>query len=88
MPIPLSLYIHWPWCLKKCPYCDFNSYAIDSVSDVEAPYIEAILCSLEEQLEWVQNREIHSVFIGGGTPSLISDKGIGEILSGISKTSS
>ncbi len=85
MPIPLSLYIHWPWCLKKCPYCDFNSYAIDSVSDVEAPYIEAILCSLEEQLEWVQNREIHSVFIGGGTPSLISDKGIGEILSGISR---
>lgn len=85
MSIPLSLYIHWPWCVKKCPYCDFNSYAINRSGTAEPDYVKAILKSLKEQLTWVQDRKIHSIFIGGGTPSLISEKGIGDVLKGISQ---
>lgn len=69
--IPLSLYIHIPWCIKKCPYCDFNSHAASGELPEKA-YINQLLFDLETQLPFVQNRIIHSVFIGGGTPSLFS----------------
>lgn len=69
--IPLSLYIHIPWCIKKCPYCDFNSHAIkDSIP--ENLYIEKLIADLQHDLNYVQGRQLHSIFIGGGTPSLLS----------------
>ncbi|WP_419812520.1 radical SAM family heme chaperone HemW [Bacterioplanoides sp.] len=68
---PLSLYIHVPWCIRKCPYCDFNSHKADGLLP-EQEYIQALLADLEQDLPWVQGREIQSIFIGGGTPSLFS----------------
>lgn len=76
--IPLSLYIHMPWCVRKCPYCDFNSHAVPNGAlslDLEQQYLQALVADFEMQLEFVQGRKIHSVFIGGGTPSLISAQG-------------
>ena len=68
---PLSLYVHIPWCIKKCPYCDFNSHeSVDKIP--EDAYISALFRDLENDLPWVQNRKIHSIFFGGGTPSLFS----------------
>jgi len=74
---PLSLYIHYPWCVKKCPYCDFNSHEQKNENDII--YIKAVLNNLDEQLYSVQNREIQTIFIGGGTPSLCTPKAM-EIL--------
>lgn len=68
--IPLSLYIHMPWCVKKCPYCDFNSHALPSQAPFES-YIEALLSDAVSQQSLVSNRQIDTVFIGGGTPSLL-----------------
>ncbi|MBL4859532.1 MAG: radical SAM family heme chaperone HemW [Acinetobacter sp.] len=76
--IPLSLYIHMPWCVRKCPYCDFNSHAVPDgklSSDLEQEYLHALVEDFKTQLEFAQGRHIHSVFIGGGTPSLISAQG-------------
>lgn len=80
--IPLSLYIHIPWCVKKCPYCDFNSYAIEGKLPEKA-YIETLFCDLKQELSFIQGRSIKSIFFGGGTPSLFSPKGIGEILDNV-----
>lgn len=79
---PLSLYVHIPWCVQKCPYCDFNSHAQPDVIP-EAEYIACLLADLEEDLEYVQGRELQSIFIGGGTPSLFSAAGIRKLLAGI-----
>ncbi|MFY9179492.1 MAG: radical SAM family heme chaperone HemW [Venatoribacter sp.] len=68
---PLSLYIHVPWCIRKCPYCDFNSHAAGPELP-EAEYITALLADLDSDLAYVQGRELSSIFIGGGTPSLLS----------------
>lgn len=76
--IPLSLYIHMPWCVRKCPYCDFNSHAVPDGQlsmDLEQQYLAALVADFETQVEMAQGRTIHSVFIGGGTPSLISAQG-------------
>ncbi|MBF7683821.1 radical SAM family heme chaperone HemW [Acinetobacter sp. B5B] len=76
--IPLSLYIHMPWCVKKCPYCDFNSHTVPDGTlslDLEQQYLHALVEDLNTQLEYVQERCIESIFIGGGTPSLISAHG-------------
>ena len=76
--IPLSLYIHMPWCVRKCPYCDFNSHAVPDGKlslDLEQEYLQALVEDFKTQLDFAQGRHIHSVFIGGGTPSLISAKG-------------
>ncbi len=78
---PLSLYIHLPWCVKKCPYCDFNSHATQSIP--EAAYIDALLLDLERALPDIWGRRIHTVFFGGGTPSLFSAAGIERILTGV-----
>lgn len=81
---PLSLYIHVPWCVKKCPYCDFNSHELmtDS-SDWESQYIQALLKDLENTLPQVWGRRLVSIFIGGGTPSILSSESIDVLLSGV-----
>ncbi len=83
LSIPLSLYIHIPWCVKKCPYCDFNSH--ETVGEIpENAYIKALQRDLLQDLPLVQNRPIKSIFFGGGTPSLFSPQGIGKILNHVS----
>ena len=79
MTIPLSLYIHFPWCVKKCPYCDFNSHEI-SEQLPETAYIEALNTDLENDLIYVNNRRIKSIFLGGGTPSLFSPEAVRELI--------
>lgn len=79
---PLSLYIHIPWCVRKCPYCDFNSHeAVETIP--EQAYVNTLLRDLEQDLDLVQGRELHSVFFGGGTPSLLSGAAVSSILEGI-----
>lgn len=81
-PPPLALYVHIPWCERKCPYCDFNSHeGFDAA--IEPTYIAALLADLDSQLAWVQGRPLTSIFIGGGTPSLFSDRAIGQLLEGL-----
>ncbi|WP_306519095.1 radical SAM family heme chaperone HemW [Rheinheimera sp.] len=79
---PLSLYIHIPWCIQKCPYCDFNSHAVKQ-GIPEQEYIAHLLADLDADLAYVQGRELHSIFIGGGTPSVFSAEGIATILQGV-----
>jgi putative oxygen-independent coproporphyrinogen III oxidase len=79
---PLALYVHLPWCLKKCPYCDFNSHENQGAVP-EARYLDALCADLEAALPLVWGRRVHSVFIGGGTPSLFSPDGIARLLSDI-----
>ena len=81
---PLSLYIHIPWCIKKCPYCDFNSHQADQTIP-EQDYIACLLEDLNDQLAWAQSRELKSIFIGGGTPSLFSAVGYEQLLTEIEK---
>lgn len=72
--IPLALYIHIPWCVRKCPYCDFNSHELSTTGDHAAlyrTYVDALLADASAQAPWLQGRQIRSVFIGGGTPSLL-----------------
>ncbi len=87
---PLSLYVHIPWCVKKCPYCDFNSHQIkDQVTGQssqgfdEKRYLEALKIDLQSVLPKVWGRRIHTIFIGGGTPSLLSEEGMDQLLSDI-----
>lgn len=79
---PLSLYIHIPWCEKKCPYCDFNSHEHFDPS-VEHPYLEALKRDLAQQVNWTGDRPISTIFIGGGTPSLFSGAAITELLQSV-----
>jgi putative oxygen-independent coproporphyrinogen III oxidase len=78
---PLSLYLHFPWCVRKCPYCDFNSYTLSGELP-EAAYLQALSRDLRTQAEWpqVRGRPLTSIFMGGGTPSLFSPAGIGQVL--------
>ena len=82
---PLALYVHIPWCLRKCPYCDFNSHEARGGADSlpEAAYVEALLADLELALPQIWGRRVISVFIGGGTPSLFSPASIDRLLAGI-----
>jgi oxygen-independent coproporphyrinogen-3 oxidase len=82
---PLSLYVHLPWCIKKCPYCDFNSHEWrDNAQGMpEQRYIDALLADLEASLPLIWGRPVHSVFIGGGTPSLFEPASIDRLISGI-----
>jgi putative oxygen-independent coproporphyrinogen III oxidase len=79
---PLSLYVHFPWCVKKCPYCDFNSHEIKGDFPEDA-YLDALRADLESALPLIWGRRIHSIFIGGGTPSLLSAAGLDRLLSDI-----
>ncbi len=80
--IPLSLYIHVPWCERKCPYCDFNSHENKEQFN-ESAYISALLDDLEQELHYAQSRPLQSIFIGGGTPSLFSADSYQRLLKGI-----
>lgn len=77
---PLSLYVHWPWCVRKCPYCDFNSH--EGKGELpEQEYLDALRLDLEQSLPLIWGRKIHTVFIGGGTPSLMSAAGLDRLMS-------
>ena len=80
---PLSLYIHLPWCVKKCPYCDFNSHEFNKSEIDEDAYIDSLISDLETELPRIWGRTITSVFIGGGTPSLFSVDSIDKLMSSI-----
>ena len=77
---PLSLYVHLPWCIKKCPYCDFNSHEMARTELPEQRYIDALIADLEASLPLIWGRSVHSIFIGGGTPSLFSPAAIDRLL--------
>jgi len=76
---PLSVYVHVPWCVRKCPYCDFNSHEQPAVLP-EARYLDALQADLEQALPDIWGRQVHTVFIGGGTPSLLSAQGVDRLL--------
>jgi oxygen-independent coproporphyrinogen-3 oxidase len=78
-PLPLSLYVHYPWCIQKCPYCDFNSHTLGE--NQEQAYLSAMIRQLEQTLPSIWGRPIQSIFFGGGTPSLISEAGLDSFLS-------
>ena len=92
---PLSLYVHIPWCVRKCPYCDFNSHEIKGLhaaddgallnleSALEQRYIQALIADLDRALPLVWGRPVYTVFFGGGTPSLLSARGLDDLLSAI-----
>ncbi len=84
---PLALYVHLPWCLRKCPYCDFNSHEVAAghglAQDTERRYLDALVADLDAALPLVWGRNVHTVFIGGGTPSLFSPEGIDRLIADI-----
>ncbi len=82
---PLSLYVHFPWCVKKCPYCDFNSHEQPGGREAipEEAYLDALNLDLEAVLPLIWGRRVHSVFIGGGTPSLLSEQGLDRLLADV-----
>lgn len=82
---PLSLYIHIPWCVRKCPYCDFNSHVADAEIPVD-DYVKALVEDLDRDKEMAQSRTISSIFFGGGTPSLMPNTAIDKILTAVHKT--
>ncbi|MAB99714.1 MAG: YggW family oxidoreductase [Pseudomonadaceae bacterium] len=81
---PLAMYIHIPWCVKKCPYCDFNSHAAAPTLP-EEEYVDALLADLDADLTHVHGRPLSSIFFGGGTPSLFSAKALGRLLEGVER---
>ena len=82
---PLSLYIHIPWCIRKCPYCDFNSHTTGGKELPETLYVQKLLEDFQSEAQWFQNRSIQSIFIGGGTPSLFSPAALQTLLEGLNK---
>ena len=76
---PLAAYVHIPWCVKKCPYCDFNSHT-SAVGLPETEYVDALIADLDQQLLGGESRPLSSIFFGGGTPSLFSAASLGRIL--------
>ncbi len=82
---PLALYIHIPWCVRKCPYCDFNSHAAGPTLP-EDEYVDALLADLDLDQQHVHDRPLTSIFFGGGTPSLFSDRALGRLLEGVERS--
>src|SRR5215210_6039862 len=79
---PLTLYVHLPWCVRKCPYCDFHSHALREPLP-ERRYVDALLSNLDWELPRIGERRVQAIFIGGGTPSLFSGEAIARLLAGI-----
>ncbi|THF64915.1 oxygen-independent coproporphyrinogen III oxidase-like protein [Pseudothauera nasutitermitis] len=79
-PPPLAVYVHYPWCVRKCPYCDFNSHTARGAEPPEDAYLNALEADLQAALPQVWGRRVHSVFLGGGTPSLLSAAGLDRLL--------
>ena len=71
-PLPLGLYVHYPWCKRKCPYCDFNSHPINESLITDKSYLNVLLQDFQENLTYIDNRKFLSVYFGGGTPSLLA----------------
>ncbi|HRP75317.1 MAG TPA: radical SAM family heme chaperone HemW [Rhodocyclaceae bacterium] len=82
-PPPLALYVHYPWCVRKCPYCDFNSHTLRDGGALEGAYVDALIADIEAALPQVWGRRVHSVFIGGGTPSLMATGSLDRLLTSI-----
>ena len=82
MTLPLSLYIHLPWCVRKCPYCDFNSYSVGNTAP-RARYLRALISDIENEASRADGRTLVSVFLGGGTPSLFTPAEIDELLDAV-----
>ena len=82
---PLALYVHLPWCIRKCPYCDFNSYEAGHGGFDDASYVDALLRDLDAEPPLAQGRALSSVFIGGGTPSLFTGGAIARLLAGVAE---
>lgn len=82
-PPPLALYVHYPWCVRKCPYCDFNSHTLRDGGALEGSYVDALVADIEAALPQVWGRRVHSVFIGGGTPSLMAAESLDRLLTAI-----
>ena len=81
---PLSLYLHLPWCIRKCPYCDFNSHELPELGpELEQRYVDALVADLEASLPLVWGRSVQTIFIGGGTPSLFSPRSIDALLAAV-----
>ena len=76
----VSIYIHFPWCVKKCPYCDFNSHAIKDDQYLSENYYKMLIRDFDADFMDIQGREIASIFIGGGTPSLFKPEYLGKVL--------
>ena len=87
MDLPLALYVHLPWCVRKCPYCDFNSHEIKGGSFPEREYVDAVVRDIKFSADLFRGRKLESVFLGGGTPSLMSASGIGAILEAVDAVS-
>ncbi len=81
--VPMSLYLHWPWCVHKCPYCDFNSHQYSGAKGLEAEYVKNLLLSAERLAFRIGQRQITTIYLGGGTPSLLSPSSIARILEGL-----
>ena len=85
--IPLSLYVHWPWCVRKCPYCDFNSHALATCqTEATRTYMSALIADMKASRTLIENRPLKSIFIGGGTPSLIPPQALETFLNEVAKT--
>lgn len=85
--IPLSLYVHWPWCVRKCPYCDFNSHALPACqTEATQTYMSALIADMKASRTLIENRPLKSIFIGGGTPSLIPPQVLESFLGEVAKT--
>ena len=85
--IPLSLYVHWPWCVRKCPYCDFNSHALPACqTEATQTYMSALIADMKASRTLIENRPLKSIFIGGGTPSLIPPQALETFLNEVAKT--
>ena len=85
--IPLSLYVHWPWCVRKCPYCDFNSHALPTCqTEATRTYMSALIADMKASRTLIENRPLKSIFIGGGTPSLIPPQALETFLNEVAKT--
>jgi len=80
LPPPLTAYVHFPWCVRKCPYCDFNSHSVRDDGIPEAAYLDTLIADLQATLPAIWGRRVHAIFIGGGTPSLLSEAGLGRLL--------
>ena len=83
--IPLGIYVHIPWCVEKCPYCDFNSHKLREEKPPEEEYVKVISHHLKQYANMVGNRPVSTVFFGGGTPSIMSGKAIANIINIINK---
>lgn len=81
----IAIYIHFPWCVRKCPYCDFNSHAIKDDLYLSEQYYKQLIADFDSHIDDLQGRKVISIFVGGGTPSLFKPEYLGKVLEHINK---